>query len=153
MRLKDIDGSVFEIFKACPVVENRIDFNKKIKRLIEYAREGVKPNAILFEKKRVNSGLAFDNNIEILVGNLSACTVEEILNSLNKNGYADISNLNYQEPMPSVYNYKFDNGNSEAYHVKGCNIFNDFFDCDCHNYNNDCEVDDSDDNVFIDLEQ
>lgn len=54
---------------------------------------------------------------DILVGNLSRDAVEEIMDSMLKNGYADISGYSYQKEHQCIYSIVFDNGKSDPYYL------------------------------------
>jgi hypothetical protein len=55
---------------------------------------------------------------KLLIGNLQREVVEELLSSILKNNYADLSGYSYQ-PCDDITKLKFDHGKSEPYFIRG----------------------------------
>lgn len=123
MLLKSYNGSILEVSRVDVIVEKHDRFNGEMQRRIAVAKDMEQDiSGVLFFLNNSNMGLdAFSSaaygNRNILVGNLQRDVVEEILDSLLKNGYADISGYAYQKEHQNTQNIVFDHGKSEPYYL------------------------------------
>lgn len=122
MKLKNYNGSIKTVSEVIAAVEFRHTFNGSKRRLLEPCKDGsVKPNALVF---------AFDDRVQpmgvfqpfgggcedrLVLGNLAAEKAEEIITSLLKEGYADISGIKLQKHQYALDKYVMDDGKSDAY--------------------------------------
>lgn len=138
MRLKSFDGSIRNVAEVTAAVEGRRMFNGAKRRLLEPCKDGsVKPNALVFSFSGGTparmGGMCMGaeplgGQDRLLIGNLSAEAAGRILDSLLDDGYADISQMEFQKPKISVDMYKFDGGLSAApYRHGGFDIFTNMF--------------------------
>lgn len=122
MKLKMQNGSIVEVMKVDPVVEKRDSFNGEVQRRVAVARDMEQDiSGVLFHIQHpcANMGVfsPCSSGNDILVGNLSRDAVEEIMDSMLKNGYADISGYSYQKEHQCIYSTVFDNGKSDPYYL------------------------------------
>lgn len=122
MRLKDANGSIKTVTEVIAAVELRHDFNGTKRRLLEPCKGStVEPNALVFiyggsAQQPMCMGSPFTSaEDKLLLGNLTSEQAEEIVSSLLKDGYADISGLKMQKQQLIVDQYKTDGGQSGAY--------------------------------------
>lgn len=122
MLLKSFNGSIVKVAKADPIVEKRDNFNGEKQRRVSVAKDMEQDiSGVLFHVERSTAcmdvfGSCSASN-DILVGNLNRETVEEIMDSLLKNGYADISGYSYQKEHQCIPDTVFDNGKSAPYYL------------------------------------
>lgn len=123
MLLKSYNGSILELSRVDVIVEKHDRFNGEKHRRIAIAKDMEQDiSGVLFFIKDSNMGAdtfspMLCNNRNILVGNLHRDVVEEILDSLLKNGYADISGYAYQQEHQDTKSIIFDHGKSEPYYL------------------------------------
>lgn len=123
MIIKTVNGTIMEVVKVEPIVEKRDIFNGTVNRRVAVAkdmREDISGLLFSFTSTASQFGLdAFQaDESKMLVGNFKREVVEELLDSLLKNGYADLSGYSYQ-PCEDITKLKFDHGKSEFYVIKG----------------------------------
>jgi hypothetical protein len=121
MRLKSYDGSVCNISWAKPAIEKRETFNGRTRRDFEIcSNHKIKGNGLVFcVDPTQNVGMSLDSNANyIVIGNISAEFIDKILDDLLVNGYADVSQLDYQTGQVMPENYKFDSGVGQPYGFK-----------------------------------
>lgn len=135
MLLKSYNGSILEVSRVDVVVEKQDHFNGELQRRVAIAKDMEQDiSGVLFSIKDSNFGIdVFSSNVcsnrNILVGNLHREVIEEILDSLLKNGYADISGYSYQKEHQDTKNILFDHGKSDPYYLLdfaatvGLNVF------------------------------
>lgn len=121
MLIKSVNGSIMEFVKVEPIVEKRESFNGTVNRRVAVAKDMTQDiTGLLFSFKNEN----FTPNVfspdegNLLIGNLQREVVEELLDSLLKNGYADLSGYSYQ-PSEDITKLKFKHGKSEPYFIRG----------------------------------
>lgn len=117
MRVMMPNGTVMTIEKVCAVSEQRIAFNGREVRLCECATDIDSANGVSFLSKSNVHDIATGGTA--LLGNLSNDFVREVLASLVRQGYVDLSGLKLQKAQPMVSSYVFDNGASGAYMLQG----------------------------------
>lgn len=123
MLLKSYNGSILEVLRVDAIVEKHDHFNGERQRRIAVAKDMEQDiSGVLFSVKDSNFGVdVFSSSIcrnrDILVGNLHRDVVEEILDSMLKNGYADISGYAYQKEHQDTKNIVFDHGKSKPYYL------------------------------------
>jgi hypothetical protein len=117
MYLIDVTGTIREISKASPVIEERRMFNGSLRKDIEVtSNKTIKPNGVYFKYKTND---IFNNNL--YVGNLKAEDVKSIMNDLKVNGVADISGFTYQKARLGK-DFDLDNGKSNPYWAENCPV-------------------------------
>ena len=117
MRVMMPNGTVMTIEKVCAVSEQRIAFNGREVRLCECATDIALANGVSFLSEANVHDIATGGTT--LLGNLSNDFVREVLASLVRQGYVDLSGLKLQKAQPMVSSYVFDNGASGAYMLQG----------------------------------
>lgn len=122
MRVMTPSGTVVEVKRAITICEQRGEFNGRVERRCECAQDIIYANGIVFVPvAEVPDICDMTAGGSVLFGNLTNSFVREVLSSLVRQGYADLSDLRLQKmqsmAMPS--DYKFDNGASGAYLLKG----------------------------------
>lgn len=112
-----------EVFKVEPVVEKRESFNGYVNRRVAVAKDMTQDiSAILFTMSEPqNMGFYQSDGGKLLIGNLNRDAVEELMDSLLINGYADLSGYSYQSGN-DVKKLKFDNGKSNPYCIRGFEV-------------------------------
>lgn len=123
MLIKSVNGTIMEVVKVEPIVEKRDIFNGTVNRRVAVAkdmREDISGLLFSFTSTASQFGLdAFQaDESKMLVGNFKREVVEELLDSILKNGYADLSGYSYQ-PSEDITKLKFDNGKSAPYFLRG----------------------------------
>lgn len=119
MRVMMPNGTLVTVEKAIPVNELRISFNGREMRLCERATEIGCANGISFLTRiHDNCGMPTEDTF---IGNLRNESVREVLESLVRDGYVDLSGLKLQKArlMAIASDFKFDNGESGAYLLQG----------------------------------
>lgn len=115
MILKTLYG-LERIDEVDAICEARIDFNGKRERLVALASSVANTNALVFRVKcGLYRGYKSVFEADIFIGNLRSDVAEKYMETLGKEGYLDISLLDYQKPQESPYDYIFDNGASKPY--------------------------------------
>ena len=113
------NGALVTVEKAIPVNELRISYNGREMRLCERATEIGCANGLSFlTRVHDNCGMPMGDTF---IGNLRNEFVREVLESLVRDGYVDLSGLKLQKVrlMAIASDYKFDNGESGAYLLQG----------------------------------
>ena len=123
MIIKSVNGSIMEFVKVEPIVEKRESFNGTANRRVAVAKDMTQDiSGLLFSFASSASQFGLDafqaDESKMLVGNFKREVVEELLDSILKNGYADLSGYSYQ-PCEDITKLKFDHGKSEFYVIKG----------------------------------
>ncbi|MDE6590233.1 MAG: hypothetical protein K2K53_07810, partial [Oscillospiraceae bacterium] len=116
------NGNVLSIKKALAASELRMDFNGRNIRLCETAINIADANAISFLcEAAVQDICNVTPGNDVFIGNLRNEFVREVLESLVRDGYVDLSGLKLQKVrlMSIPSDYKFDNGESGAYLLQG----------------------------------
>lgn len=120
MRVMLPNGNVLSLSKAIAITELRVAFNGRDMRFSEKAADIAYANAIAFiTEGGVQDICDVTMGGTVLLGNLSNDFVRGVLSSLVRQGYTDLSDLKLQKTQPLVSQYKFDNGASGAYLLKG----------------------------------
>jgi hypothetical protein len=135
MRLKSFDGSVCNISWVKPAIEKRETFNGRTRRDFEICSNSkIKGNGLVICVDPVqNTGMSLDgNNNYIVIGNISAEFIDKVVNELLTNGYADVSQLDYQPEQIMPERFKFDAGVGQPYGYKTNMLWGVAFD---HAYN------------------
>ena len=117
MRVMMPNGTVMTIEKVCAVSEQRIAFNGREVRLCECATDIDLANGVSFLSKANVHDIATGGTA--LLVTLANDFVREVLASLVRQGYVDLSGLKLQKAQPMVSSYVFDNGASGAYMLQG----------------------------------
>lgn len=122
MVIKSVNG-ILKVEKVEPVVEKRDLFNGTVNRRVAVAKDMTQDiSGLLFSFTSTASQFGLDafqaDESKMLVGNFKREVVEELLDSLLKNGYADLSGYSYQ-PSEDITKLKFDNGKSDPYFLRG----------------------------------
>lgn len=118
MRILTPNGTLVTVEVAIPSIETRIPFNGREMRFCERATSLASANGIgFFTRVHDNCGVATGESF--FIGNLSNEFVREVLATLMRQKYLNLSDLNIQKTQPVVSNYKFDNGISGAYMLRG----------------------------------
>lgn len=118
MRILTPNGTLVTLEAAIPSIETRIPFNGREMRFCERATSLASANGIgFFTRVHDNCGVATGESF--FIGNLSNEFVREVLATLMRQEYLDLSDLKLQKTQPVVSNYKFDNGISGAYILRG----------------------------------
>lgn len=123
MIIKSVNGSIMEFVKVEPIVEKRESFNGTANRGVAVAKDMTQDiSGLLFSFASSASQFGLDafqaDESKMLVGNFKREVVEELLDSILKNGYADLSGYSYQ-PSEDITKLKFDNGKSAPYFLRG----------------------------------
>ena len=121
MRVLMPSGIVMTVERAIAVCEQRTSFNGRSVRLCEGATDMAYANAIAFFSEANVQSVA--TGVSVLLGNLSNGFVREVLDSLVRQGYVDLSGLKLQkEQLSTTLDYVFDNGASAAYMLQGFEV-------------------------------
>lgn len=110
-------GKLYEIGAVVPIVEGKIRFNGTMEYRLEVARSmEEKPNGLLFLKDVRNIEKSKYNSMHWTeyIGNLSTKEVKNVMNTLLKEGYFDLSEWKYQREA-SIEKLILDNGKSAPY--------------------------------------
>ena len=123
MLIKSVNGSIMEFVKVEPIVEKRESFNGTVNRRVAVAKDMTQDiSGLLFSLTPTASQFGLDafqaDESKMLVGNFKREVVEELLDSILKNGYADLSGYSYQ-PSEDITKLKFNNGESAPYFLRG----------------------------------
>lgn len=120
MRVLTPNGTLIEVEKAEPIVEERIHFNGSDLRLCQIAKDGGQPVSGIFFTLKNATGIAFDfMSDRFLVGNLSTEAVKKFMGSLVKDGYCDFSQIDFQKEISADNKPVFDNGKTLPYYCGG----------------------------------
>lgn len=122
MLIKSVN-SIMEVCKVEVIVEKRESFNGTVNRRVAVAKDMTQDiSGLLFSLTPADSQFGLDafqaDESKLLVGNFKREVVEELLDSLLINGYADLSGYSYQ-PSEDITKLKFDNGKSDPYFIRG----------------------------------
>lgn len=118
MRVMLPNGTAMEIAKVVAVCEQRLVFNGRDMRLCERTQDVTQANGLgLFTQ--VNGSFNVVTEGTVLLGNLSNEVVRDVLTSLVRQGYVDLSDLKLQKKQSAATCYVFDNGKSGAYILQG----------------------------------
>ena len=123
MLIKSVNGTIMEVVKVEPIVEKRECFNGTVNRRVAVAKDMTQDiSGLLFSLTPTASQFGLDafqaDESKMLVGNFKREVVEELLDSILKNGYADLSGYSYQ-PSEDITKLKFNNGESAPYFLRG----------------------------------
>ena len=123
MVIKSVNGTILKVEKVEPVVEKRDIFNGTVNRRVAVAKDMTQDiSGLLFSFASSASQFGLDafqaDESKMLIGNLPRMVVEACLESILKNGYADLSGYSYQ-PSEDITKLKFDNGKSAPYFLRG----------------------------------
>ncbi|MBQ8198950.1 MAG: hypothetical protein IJZ76_05950 [Lachnospiraceae bacterium] len=121
MIIKSVNGTIMEVVKIEPIVEKRESFNGTVNRRVAVAKNMLQDISGLlfsFKDEHSTSNIFSPDEGKLLIGNLQREVVEELLDSILKNGYADLSGYSYQ-PCEDITKLKFDYGKSEPYFIRG----------------------------------
>lgn len=143
MRILSPTGKLLEIFRVEPYVEEKHKFNGLVHETVEVVRKlAFKPTGIKFYAVPSNSEKCFSNP-NVYIGNLPANKVQEILDTMLKEGTYDFSKLDYQNKLGEfMQNFTIDEGKSLPYYkeiVVG--------DSSVIPFNARVDIDDSDDSI------
>lgn len=122
-----INGTAMEVERIVPICEQRYAYNGREDRKVETASKIDYANGLAFLPAQ-NSGhdifcAAIGSSfMPVMLGNLSNAFVKETLASLTKQGFADFSDLKLQKEKIVTASYTFDNGESDAYMVRGYEV-------------------------------
>ena len=117
MRVLMPNGTLVTVEAAIPSIETRIPFNGREMRFCERATSLASANGIgFFARVHDNFGMAAQ---DVFIGNIPNGLVREILATLVRQEYLDLSDLKLQKTQPMVSNYKFDGGISRSYMLRG----------------------------------
>lgn len=118
MRVMLPNGMVMTFEKAIAFCEQRVAFNGRVERLCERVADLTYANAIgLFSDAQSSFNVVTGGTT--LICNLTNEFVREVLTSLVRQGYVDLSNLKLQKKQPLTSQYVFDNGASGGYILQG----------------------------------
>ena len=125
MRIITPKGELKEVVRVSPVVELRSKFNGKVMRKVEFAANmDVGVNGLQMEYSAQSVAVMSTNSL--LIGNLRAEAVRDIMHNLLEQGYFDFTSLDYQyKTSVDLERTVFDNGKSKPYtseftHDTGC---------------------------------
>ena len=118
MRIMLPNGTVMTVEKAIAFCEQRVAFNGRVERLCERVADLTYANSLGFFSDAQGSFNVVTGGTTLL-GNLSNEFVREVLASLVRQGYVDLSDLKLQKKQSLVSQYVFDNGASGAYMLQG----------------------------------
>lgn len=117
MNIKTESG-VFEVKQARALVEKRFKYNGNTRRLCEIVTTNLdEANGLVFYLGYDATSL-FDASAmhDFCILNLPNKYVQKVLDNLNEKGYADLSELQYQNCKSfNTMDYKFDNGEGLPY--------------------------------------
>ena len=118
MRVMLPNGTVMTVEKAIAVCEQRVAFNGRVERLCERAVDLAYANALGFFSDAQGSFNVVTGGTT-LICNLTNEFVREVLTSLVRQGYVDLSDLKLQKKQPLTSQSVFDNGASGGYILQG----------------------------------
>lgn len=121
MIIKSVNGSIMEFVKVESIVEKRESFNGTVNRRVAVAKDMTQDITGLlfsFSDEHFTPNVFSPDEGNLLIGNLQREVVEELLDSILKNGYADLSGYSYQSG-DDITKLKFDHGKSEPYFIRG----------------------------------
>ena len=121
MLIKSVNGSIMEFVKVEPIVEKRESFNGTVNRRVAVAKDMTQDISGLlfsFSDEHFAPNVFSPDEGKLLIGNLQREVVEELLDSILKNNYADLSGYSYQ-PCEDITKLKFDHGKSKPYFIMG----------------------------------
>lgn len=111
-------GSLIEVAKVEPIVEERVQFNGSEVRLCQIAKDSKQNITGLYITSETDDSV-FCASTNILVANLKPSLAEEIMQKLLSDGYYDFSALDYQAEPAGLKDYVYDTGVSKPYHLEG----------------------------------
>lgn len=111
-------GSLIEVAKVEPIVEERVQFNGSEVRLCQIAKDSKQNITGLYITSETDDSV-FCASTNILVANLKPSLAEEIMQKLLSDGYYDFSALDYQAEPAGIKDYVYDTGVSKPYYVEG----------------------------------
>lgn len=111
-------GTLIEVVKVEPIVEERVQFNGSEVRLCQVAKDLKQNITGLYITSEVDNSV-FCEATNFLVANLKPSLAEEILQNLLSDGYYDFSTLDYQLKPTGLGQYVYDTGASKPYHIEG----------------------------------
>lgn len=115
-------GRLLKIESAVPVCERLVRFNGKRRLLMEKAEKPETATAVAMRIEQVQNQPFINTSQELLVGNLPAGKVEEILKSLLSKGYYDFTDFKYQSAK-NASQLVFDRGESQPYATEDIGAF------------------------------
>ena len=118
MRIMLPNGTVMTVEKAIAFCEQRVAFNGRVDRMCERAADLTFANALGFYQD-VHGSFNVITGGTTLICNLTNEFVREVLESLVRQGYVDLSDLKLQKKQPLTSQYVFDNGASGGYILQG----------------------------------
>lgn len=118
MRVMLPNGTVMTVEKAIAFCEQRVAFNGRVDRMCERAADLTYANALGFYQD-VHGSFNVVTGGTTLICNLTNEFVREVLESLVRQGYVDLSDLKLQKKQALISNYVFDNGASAAFMLQG----------------------------------
>lgn len=118
MRIMLPNGTVMTVEKAIAFCEKRVAFNGRVERLCERAADLTYANALGFFSDAQGSFNVVTGGTT-LICNLAPEFVREVLESLTRDGYINLSSLKLQKKQPLTSQYVFDNGASGGYILQG----------------------------------
>lgn len=117
MRVMMPNGTVVAVEKAVAIAEKRPEFNGQTVRLSAPATDIAFANGVAFLSQAKVQDIAMGD--AVFVGNLQNESVREVLATLVRQEYVDLSDLRLQKTQLLVSNYVVDDGISGAYIIKG----------------------------------
>lgn len=115
MRILTPTKKVVEITKVEPFTEARIQFNGKEARLCQITKNKELVSGLYFSLSDNSMGMFASR--DLVLGNLKREKADEIMQELLTQGYADLSDIKYQENVEQDKLYVFDNGETLPYYV------------------------------------
>lgn len=118
MKILTPTGSLIEVAKVEPIVEERVQFNGSEVRLCQVAKDSKQNITGLYITSEADDSV-FCASTSILVANLKPSLAEEIMQKLLSDGYYDFSALDYQAKPAGIKDYVYNAGASKPYHLEG----------------------------------
>lgn len=118
MKILTPTGSLIEVAKVEPIVEERVQFNGSEVRLCQVAKDSKQNITGLYITSEADDSV-FCASTSILVANLKPSLAEEIMQKLLSDGYYDFSALDYQAKPAGIKDYVYNAGVSKPYHLEG----------------------------------
>lgn len=118
MKILTPTGSLIEVAKVEPIVEERVQFNGSEVRLCQVAKDSKQNITGLYITSEADDSV-FCASTSILVANLKPSLAEEIMQKLLSGGYYDFSALDYQAKPAGIKDYVYNAGVSKPYHLEG----------------------------------
>ncbi len=118
MKILTPTGSLIEVAKVEPIVEERVQFNGSEVRLCQIAKDSKQNITGLYITSETDDSV-FCASTSILVANLKPSVAEEIMQRLLSDGYYDFSALDYQAKPAGIKDYVYNAGASKPYHLEG----------------------------------